>query len=125
MGTMFTGGPLSYPPFFLAFVILMSSPAVGRAALEIASHDVFVDMAQMRTTFTLSFNQPPDFNQHTFQYFYDAEPEGEEVGFGGEDVVIVRGAEIRFGDTIPVRDSLNPTGEEFPNAEGWGAVLGE
>ena len=47
-----------------------------------------------------------------------------EIDFAGEDVVIVRGAEVRFDNDIPIRDSLNPSGEEFPNAEGWGEMLG-
>ena len=131
---MFTGGPLSsYLAFFLAITCTLSLSPVALAALEVVAHDVFVDLAQQRTTFTLTFNQPPDFfgvgesgqPNSAFQFLYDAEPLDGEIGFTGEDVVVIRGAEVRFANTIPIRDSLNPSGEEFPHAEGWGEILGE
>jgi hypothetical protein len=114
--------------------IVAASPVVARAAFEIVSHEVVVDVPARQTTFTLTFNQPPDFfsvneldqPKNAFQFFYDADPSTDgEVDFTGEDVVIVRGPEIRVDNRIPIRDSLNPTGEEFPNAEGWGKSLAE
>src|SRR5437773_837295 len=45
--------------------------------------------------------------------------------FSGPHVVIIRGPEIRFHDNIPIRDSLNPGGEDFPHAEGWGPIRGQ
>jgi hypothetical protein len=128
------GGP-SYLSLVLAIIGTVSLPAVAAAAsaaLEVLAHDVFVDAADHRTTFTVTFNQSPDFFTtdaagqplHAFQFFYDAEPTDDEVDFAGDDVVIIRGPEIRFDDAIPIRDSLNPSGEEFPNAEGWGEKLG-
>ena len=132
---MFAGGLSSYLPLLLLIGwIVAASPAVARAAFEIVSHDVFVDAPARQTTFTLTFNASPDFlsanefdqPKNAFQFFYDAEPSPDgEVDFTGEEVVIVRGPEIRVANRIPIRDSLNPSGEEFPNAEGWGKTLGE
>ena len=120
---------------FIGFVIgTILLPAAARAAFEVVAHDAAVDATNRETTFTLTFNAPPDFvttndsgqPANAFQIFYDAEisDDDADVGFAGEDVVIVRGPEIRFDNTIPIRDSLNPSGEEFLNAEGWGATLG-
>jgi hypothetical protein len=120
-------------PFVLALLLSLLVPvAVARAAIEIVAHDAVVDHANRRTTFSLTFTQPPDFwttdengqPANAFQCFYDAEPADDEIGFAGEDVVIIRGAEIRFANDIPVRESLNESGEEFPNAEGWGPMRG-
>ena len=129
---MLCGGQL-YRTFLLASICTLALPAAARAAFEIVSHDAHADAINRQTTFTLTFNESPDFfgggelgqPNNAFQFFYDAEPTADEIDFAGEDVVIIRGAEIRIDNTIPVRDSLNPSGEEFPNAEGWGATLGE
>jgi hypothetical protein len=121
--------PTRLLPALLLWAIL-SICADARGSFEIISSDVTVDAATARTNFSITFNQPPDFfgadalgrANNAFQYFYDAEPGGFE--FSGEDVVVIRGPEIRFGNGIPVRDSLNSTGETFPNAEGWGTLRG-
>ena len=126
---------MSYRSFVVvvvSFLSLLLPAAVARAAFEIVAHDAVVDHANQRTTFSFTFTQPPDFwtiNEigqpaNAFQVFYDAEPSDDEIGFVGDDVVIIRGAEIHVGDDIPVRESLNETGEEFPNAEGWGPTRG-
>jgi hypothetical protein len=121
------------PSFVLASLLSLLLPAaVARGAFEIVAHDAVVDHANRRTTFSFTFTETPDFwttnadgrPVHAFQVFYDAEPSDDEIGFVGEDVVIIRGAEIRFANDIPVRESLNETGEEFPNAEGWGETRG-
>ena len=124
---------MSYQSLVVALLLAMLLPAaVTHAAFEIVAHDAVADHASRRTTFSFTFTEPPDFwttdagghPANAFQVFYDAEPTGDEVGFAGDDVVIIRGAEIRFANSIPVRESLNETGEEFPNAEGWGAMRG-
>ena len=126
-------------PLSLLLTIIIGTAAlpaaVARAAFEVVAHDAFVDPVARRTTFTVTFNDPPDFSatndlgqpMNAFQFFCDADLGNDdgEIGFAGADVVIIRGAEIRFANTIPIRDSLNPSGKDFPNAEGWGAVLGE
>ena len=128
-------GGLSQRLFFPALICTLMLPALARdarAAFEVVSHNASVDEIRRRTTFTVTFNESPDFfttnelgePDNAFQFFYDSEPAGDEIDFAGEDVVIIRGAEIRFDDNIPIRDSLNPGGEEFPNAEGWGEMLG-
>ena len=124
---------LSYRSFLVASLITLFVPAAAaRAAFEIVAHDARVDAVNRTTTFTFTFTDPPDFfttNElgqptNAFQCFYDVDPSDDEVGFVGDDVVIIRGAEIRFANDIPIRESLNETGEEFPNAEGWGEVRG-
>jgi hypothetical protein len=121
------------PSFVLASLLSLLLPAaVARGAFEIVAHDAVVDHHNRQTTFSFTFTETPDFwttnadgqPAHAFQVFYDAEPADDEIGFAGEDVVILRGAEIRFANDIPVRESLNESGEEFPNAEGWGETRG-
>jgi len=129
---MYCGGGLLLRAFFLAVICAWAFPTFARAAFEILSHDVSVDDVNHQTTFRVSFNQPPDFFSadelgrpaNGFQFFYDSSPVDDEVGFAGDSVVIIRGVEIRVDNDIPIRDSLNPSGEEFPNAEGWGQTRG-
>jgi hypothetical protein len=113
-------------------VLLFLSPPAARAAFEIRSQSAVADAGRRQTAFTLTFNQPPDFT-HTdgfgnpneaFQYFFDTDPIPPDGIFAGDTVSIIRGPEIRFNDDIPIRDSLNPTGENFPHAEGWGQSRG-
>ena len=102
--------------------------------IEIVADSAVADTNAGQTSFSVTFNRPPDFfgfdslgrANDAFQYFYDSEPtDGPDGIFSGESVVILRGPEIRFRRTIPVRDSLNPDGEDFPNAEGWGPMRDE
>lgn len=112
----------------LAAVLSVVPAACG--GFEIISHSALADDAKQQILFQITFDQSPDFfstdkegrPRHSFQYWYDAEPGGFE--FAGEDVSVIRGPEIRFVGEIPIRDSLNPSGEEFPNAEGWGKQRG-
>ncbi len=128
---MYCGG-LFIRALIVAVIFALAFPTIVRAAFEVVAHDAVVDEINRQTAFTVTFNQAPDFfgtndlgqPNSAFQLFYDAEPTDDEVDFAGEDVLIVRGAEIRFDNDIPIRDSLNPSGEEFPNAEGWGEKLG-
>jgi hypothetical protein len=125
-------GGLLLRAFFLAAICALTFPTLARAAFEIVSHDAVADAVNRQTTFHLTFNQSPDFfttdefghPTNGFQFFYDAQPIDDQIDFAGEDVVIIRGVEIRVADDIPIRDSLNPSGEEFPNAEGWGPKRG-
>ena len=125
---------------FCASVLLSLSPAMRtRSAafagpIEIVNDGVLLDAVRRQTTFSVTFNRVPDFvhadsfgrADDAFQYFYDSTPESEPDGiFSGDTVVIIRGPEIRFDHAIPIRDSLNPDGTDFPNAEGWGAMRGK
>jgi len=128
---MYCGG-LLLRAFLPVVLFSLAFPTFARAAFEIVAADAVVDDVNQRTTFRVTFTQPPDFfgandlgqPNSAFQFFYDAEPTDDEVDFSGDDVVIIRGVEIRIDNDIPVRDSLNPSGEEFPNAEGWGETRG-
>src|SRR5688500_14703333 len=125
-------GGLLYRTFLLATICTPALPTAAHAAFDIASHGGHVDTVNRPTSSTITFPEPPDFfatndghpPNNAFQFFYDAEPTEGEIGFAAEDVVIIRGAEILVDNTIPIRDSLNPSGEQFPNAEGWGEALG-
>ena len=116
----------------LLFLCLAAPPAAARAAFEIRSQAAVPDAARRQTAFTLTFNEPPDFDgtdsfgnpNNAFQYFFDTEPVPPDGIFSGETVCIIRGPEIRFADDIPVRDSVNDTGEDLPHAEGWGPARG-
>jgi hypothetical protein len=116
----------------LLFLCLAPLPPPARAAFEIRSHAVHVDAADRQTTFTLTFNQRPDFlgtdsfgnPNNAFQYFFDTNPAHADGVYSGETVSIIRGPEIRFHDNIPIRDSLNPAGQDLPHAEGWGPERG-
>jgi len=118
-----------------AALLSIRFPAAALAGrIEIVNDSVFPDAVSRQTIFSITFNRAPDFfhadsfgrPDDAFQYFYDSQPESEPDGiFSGDTIVIIRGPEIRFNDAIPVRDSLNPDGTDFPNAEGWGAMRGE
>jgi hypothetical protein len=118
--------------FVLAgMMVTWAAASVARADFQVISDSVLVDPAAQVTHFSLTFNQLPNFvavdefdrPANAFQYWYDAQPGGFE--FSGEDVVVIRGPELRFGGELPIRASLNESGEEFPGAEGWGAKVGE
>jgi hypothetical protein len=131
---MFPRG-LPYLAFFIALISTVTLPVdIARAAraFDIVAHDVEVDEVNQQTTFIVTFNQPPDFfstnelgqPDNAFQFFFDAEPADDQVDFAGDDVVIIRGPEIRVSNDIPIRESINPSGQDFPNAEGWGEARG-
>ena len=112
------------------FALMLFLPHVARGGLQFLSHSAHADPQLQQVIFQVTFDRPPDFLStdefgnplNAFQYWYDSEPGGFE--FAGEDVVVIRGPEIRFHDAIPVRESINPDGEEFPGAEGWGPMRG-
>lgn len=116
-----------------AFLVLVGS-SVARGEFVIIDQSVLTNPATQQTTFKLTFNERPDFFEadefdrprNAFQYFFDTDPAASPEGFrfDGPGVSIIRGPEIRFGEGIPVRDSINETGEEFPHAEGWGPERG-
>src|SRR5687768_11414129 len=124
-----------FPPnwsarFILMVPVFLCLHGETCGAFEIVSHGAFADPANERVLFQVTFNQPPNFFDvdpdgnpvNAFQYWYDCVPGDDE--FAGEDVVVIRGPEIRRNNAIPLRDSLNPTGEDFPGAEGWGKLRG-
>ena len=116
----------------LFFLCSLPPPTPARAAFEIRSQAARADLAQRQTTFTLTFNQRPDFlgtdsfgdPNNAFQYFFDTDPAHPDGVYSGDTISIIRGPEIRFDDNIPIRDSLNPSGQDFPHAEGWGKMRG-
>ena len=113
------------------FASLSLFPPLTRAGFVIINQSAIPDGGRRETRFSITFNRAPDFfhtdaagNPHdAFQYWCDNTPGGFE--FAGPDVAVIRGPEIRFNDTIPIRDSINDTKQELPHAEGWGPERGE
>jgi hypothetical protein len=102
--------------------------------LDIVASSVIADPIARQTTFSITFDHRPELltiDQESdqpidsFQYFYDAAASDSGISFG-PDVSVIRGTEIRFNlyNTIPIRDSENPTGEDFAHAEGFGPLRG-
>ena len=93
---------------------------------HIVSHSVSVDRAKNTATFSLTFDQKPDFvavdngQPDAFQYEIDADSTsmGRTIGFNDVDAVI-RGGEIFEGKGLPVR---TPSGDGGSNSGGWGPV---
>jgi hypothetical protein len=97
---------------------------------EIVSQSALVDKVGKTATFTLTFNQAPDFTlvpgdgqANAFQYEIDPNWAGQDDGTGAlsfNDIqTIVRGSEIFAGTGLPVRERDGVGG---PNAGGWGPV---
>jgi len=96
---------------------------------QLVSQSVQVDKASSTSTFTILFNQTPDFsgNANTkqpdaFQYEIDPSWNGETVtgGISFEQIAtVVRGSEIWEGAGLPIRNR-DGNGGEF--AGGWGPV---
>jgi hypothetical protein len=121
--------------FRLASVVLIAvlfSSQPAEAEFVILSQSALSSSADRSVHFSVTFNQRPKFDRvdgfgnplDSFQYWYDATPNAGDDPFLGEDVAVIRGTEIRFNGDIPIRDSLNPSGKEFPHAEGWGRERG-
>jgi uncharacterized protein (TIGR03382 family) len=114
--------------FAVAGLILIPSPSP--ASFEIVSQSVKPDLSKRETNFELNFNEAPDFTtvdsfqrpKNSFQYWIDTNP--HSFDFQGPNVAVIRGPEIRFDHNIPIRDTVNPTNQDFPHAEGWGKQLG-
>jgi hypothetical protein len=99
---------------------------------QIVSHAVQVDQAGQSATFTLTFNQPPNFltapgqgQPNSFQYEVDAAWSGPPAG-GVDQVIsfnhitsVIRGAEVSAGNGLPIRSR---DGDGGPAAGGWGPV---
>jgi hypothetical protein len=133
LGGDLRGVPTGVPSLVLVASVLFTSLALaGPLPFQIVSSSIHPDAAHRQTTFTIHFNRAPDLLgldrdgqlNNSFQYFYDASAAGDGI-FDGPSVSIIRGPEIPFRHDIPIRDSLNPTGEDFPHAEGWGKIRGE
>ncbi len=122
---------------FGAAVIASLGGARGALAetvdFRLDSHSVAVERAALTATFTLTFNQPPNFvaapgetQVNAFQYEIDAgwsEPPAGAPDTGTVDFnsisTVIRGAEISGGSGLPIRDRDGAGGA---SAGGWGAV---
>lgn len=117
---------------FAAIMFAGVSSLSHASVFEIADQSVQPDPSSQTTAFHIIFTEPPDFfgfdstgrPKQAFQYFYDADANADGIFFG-ESVTVLRGPEIPFDNVIPIRETLNETGEEFPHAEGWGKSRGD
>jgi hypothetical protein len=118
---------------FFAGSTLAGSSFAG--PLDIVASSVTADPASQQTAFSITFDRKPELYTidresdqpiDSFQYFYDAAATDSGISFG-PDVSVIRGTEIRFESdhAIPIRASDNPTGEDFPHAEGFGPLRGK
>jgi hypothetical protein len=105
------------------------------ATLDIIDHSVMADPVTRQTSFSITFDHKPDLFTidseadqpiDSFQYFYDAAATDSGISFG-PDVSVIRGTEMRFQSdhAILIRDSENPSGKDFPHAEGFGPLRGK
>ncbi len=109
-----------------ATVGIVSHANADPVDFHIVSNSVSVDRAKNSATFTLTFDQKPDFvavdngQPDAFQYEIDADSTsmGRTIGFNDVDAV-VRGGEIFEGKGLPVR---SPSGDGGSNSGGWGPV---
>jgi hypothetical protein len=99
---------------------------------QLVSHAAQVDPTGQSATFTLTFNQPPNFlaqpgqsQPNSFQYEVDAAWSGPPAGGVDEGISfnditsVIRGAEISAGNGLPIRSR---DGDGGPGAGGWGPV---
>ena len=121
---------LSYLFAVATFATCALIPSPSPASFQILSQSIKPDRGRHQTDFRITFNEDPNFTtvdsdgrpKNSFQCWIDTNP--HSFDFFGPDVAVIRGPEIRFDGDIPVRDTINPTGENFPHAEGWGKERG-
>jgi hypothetical protein len=103
--------------------------------LEALDYAVVYDPATQVVRFDVTFNRYPDFMNldpesnsvvDAFQFYLDTLPGNNGWGGTAEDPweTIVRGSEIRFNNTVRIRDHTGP--ETFdPESGHWGPLAGE
>ena len=115
----------------VGFIGTFGGSASGGFQLISQSH--VVDAERRETTFMLEFSESPKFDRpvgsagpssvieaNSFQLFYGSNLDGPDVL--GEDVVVLRGPEIRFDNDLRIRDTLGM--DDAPPAGGFGPVRG-
>ena len=105
----------------LASLGAVSAAHGASTSFELVSHDVQVDKVAQSATFTLTFNQAPDFQSNAFQYEVDAAwagMDGPPLDFNSITTVI-RGSEIAAANALPIRDR---DGDGGAGAGGWGPI---
>ena len=117
--------------FVPAVLVGLGAAAASGAPVEfqLFSQSVQVDKPAGTATFTILFNQTPDFSgdantrqPNAFQYEIDPNWNGQPVtgGISFEQIAtVVRGSEIWEGAGLPIRDR---DGNGGPFAGGWGPV---
>ena len=113
----------------LALLVLATTASAEPVDFRLVAHAVAVDQLSQTASFSLTFNQPPNFaaspggsQANAFQYEIDAYWTELSPPDGGVDfnniTSVIRGAEIA-GNTFPIRDR---DGDGGPAAGGWGPV---
>ena len=112
-------------PLWLMFGLALLQTGFLRAEFVANAQSAIFDPATGNVTFSLMFNQGPDFYTvdtfgraaTDFQYFVYGDP---RAGYPAEFDSIIRGGEIYLGQGIPVRNATPSVAD--PNAGGWGAI---
>ncbi len=109
--------------------VVSIAPAVARADFALVSQDLSINKQSDQATFTLTFNQQPNFYTtdaagrpaDSFQVEFDGTYDPALPSYYPTALTaVVRGDEIHDGNTITVR---SPTGVGGANSGGWGPVL--
>jgi hypothetical protein len=113
-----------------AWLVGIMGAAPARAAFEIVDQQLAYSEVTGLATFTLLFNQAPDFEtvdefdrpRNSFQYEVDLNWDGDPARqFDFESIGwVFRGDEVRFGGTVPIRAGQG--GDGSPESGGWGPV---
>jgi hypothetical protein len=92
----------------------------------VVDHSVAVDKADMTATFSITFDQKPEFvavdngQPNAFQIEVDADTTNLDRAIEWSDIdTVIRGGEIWEGNGIPVRER---DGDGGANAGGWGPL---
>jgi len=112
-------------PLWLMFGLALLQTGLLRAEFVANAQSAIFDPVTGNVTFSLMFNQGPDFYTvdtfgraaTDFQYFVYGAP---TAGYPAEFDSIIRGGEIYLGQGIPVRNATPSVPD--PNAGGWGAI---
>ncbi len=108
----------------LAAVVLSAVAPAARADFALVSPDLTVNRQAGTVSFSLQFNQVPDF--YTVDA-YGRPADSFQVEFDGNSALpndltaVVRGDEIHVADAVRVR---SPQGNGGANSGGWGPIVG-
>jgi hypothetical protein len=115
--------------FILLSSIILLFPSTGWSAFTVVNDEVFVNVNTGTTTFTIEFNQAPDFftvdeynrQANGFQYYIYG---NESLGYPDYYSSIIRGEEIHLtGDVLRIREATPPSNDL--ESGGWGYVIYE
>jgi hypothetical protein len=107
---------------------LLGLASMARADFLLVSQHLTLDTKDQTADFSLTFNQPPDFNTlnsqgqpaDAFQVNFAGIYPTPGVNFPRDLTAVIRGEEIHSANGIPIRSA---TGNGGPEAGGWGPAI--